>query len=717
MDSLALRSCHCCGRIHDVSGGAGDLCCSRCATALGSGADEQRDNGLSVALALSALCLYIPAATLPFLRISRLGMSSESSLLTGIFSLLKDGHLFVGSVVLLFSILLPLVKLGLILVLGLRHGWLETHHRQMTYRLVEHLGRWGMLDVLLVAVIIAFIKLGSVVSFSAGIGLPLFASFVVLSLLAGVTFNPHLLWSAGDEPASAAPTPSPPITPPAVVNGPSAPPPSPASSSSSVGEFPKPVPHPSRGKSRWWIWILPLLTLAGVVGVSWRFLGDRGRVIELSFADGRGLAAGNELRHLGVPAGQVEELRLDPARAGVLLRVRLTPEAERLVRRGTRFWIVRPQFDVTGANGLDTVVGPKYLAMRPGPLDAPPESRFVGLEEPPLEDLDFPGGIDIVLQSSTARGLRAGLPVHYRHLRIGGVRSIGLSADGGAVEAKVYVRPEYRHLIRPESRFWNASGVNLTGGLTAFHLHVGPAETWLRGGIEMAVPARTGEPVEGGHRFELFPAAEREWLEWSPVISSLLTPIPGVRPQLLPAALLWTKDGWIWDSPMDRRGWVLVVEGGLLGVGDLLTRPAGSVSGTARLELPNRSVPFDGASEASSLEPVGAGGLLSFRSVEGLEPARGSVREPKQPEDGFVVTGESTTPQLIAAPRLKLENGVWKVDASVPLPAALHGAAFVAASDGAAIGILRIEGQEAAVIPLPGVLPKPKGTAPPAVSP
>jgi len=696
MDSLALRSCHCCGRIHDVSGLAGELCCSRCATALGSPADERRDNTVSAALALSALCLYVPAATLPFLRISRLGLSSESSLLTGIFSLLREGHLFVGAVVLLFSILLPLVKLGLILVLSLRHGWLETHHRQMTYRLVEHLGRWGMLDVLLVAVIIAFIKLGSVVTFSAGIGLPLFASFVVLSLLAGVTFNPHVLWSAGEE-VSAAPSPAPPPT--TLEKSSSAPiasPPDPGTAG-----FPRPAP--SRNTSRRWIWIVPMLTLLAVGGLSWRFLQDRGRVIELSFSDGRGLAAGNELRHLGVPAGQVEELRLDPSRAGVIARVRLTPEADRFVRRGTRFWIVRPQFDVTGANGLDTVVGPKYLAMRPGPLDAPIEARFVGLEDPPLEDLDFPGGVDVILQTASARGLRNGLPVHYRHLRIGGVRSIGLSADGGAVEAKVYIRPEYRNLIRSECRFWNASGVNLTGGLTAFHLHVGPAETWLRGGIEMAVPTQMGEPVGAGHRFELFAAPERDWLTWSPVIPSTSAPLPGIRPQLLPAALLWTKDGWIWDAPMDRRGWVVVVEDGLLGPTDLLARPAGAAAGSSRLELPNRSVPLDDTAEspAAPLAPIGEQGLLSFRKLDGLDPWRGTRREAKQPEDGFLVAGDDAAPQLIAAPRLKLENGVWKLDPTIKLSPALHGAAFVAASDGALLGVLQISGKDASVIPLP----------------
>lgn len=704
MTELSLRSCHCCGRIHDVAGLAGPLACSRCATTLASLEDERRGNEVSAALALSALVLYVPAATLPFLRISRLGLTSESSLIGGIFSLLREGHLFVGSVVLLFSIVLPLVKLSLILLLSLRHGWLRTHHRQGTYQLIEHLGRWGMLDVLLVAVMIAFIKLGTLVSFGAGLGLPLFASFVVLSLLAGVTFNPHVLWSAAVGEAPSPVPASPPVAPAARgstepnASGPSGEP-------DGRGEVPPSIPKAiaaGRRTTRAWIWLLPLVALAAVGLSAWKFFEGRGRVIELAFADGRGLAAGNELRHLGIPAGYVEELRLSPA-GGVIVHVRLIPDADRLVRRGARFWIVRPQFDVTGASGLETVVGAKYLAMRPAPADAPLESRFVGLEEAPLEDLDYPGGIEIILQSPMARSLRPGLPVHYRHIRIGGVRSIGLSADGGAVETRVYIRPEYRNLIRPEVRFWNASGVHLAGGLTGFDLHVGPAETWLRGGIELGIPPQVGDPVESGHRFVLHAAPQREWLEWSPSLPAGAAAPRELAPRLLPAALLWTQKGILWNSPADRRGWVLAVEGGLLGPADLLTKPAAAVAGTARLELPNRSIPLDDKSAAA----VGDGGFLVRLDVEGIESGPMHFRAARQPEDGYLVSGPGTEPQLIAATRLTAADGAWTIDSSLKIDRVRHGAAFVARSDGAILGLLRVSEDQSAIVPSPSATVQP----------
>jgi hypothetical protein len=681
MDTAALRSCHCCGLIQSVSGLESARClCRRCETELADHAGVPRDNTLSAVLALTALLLYLPAAALPFLRISRLGFVTESSLVGGVISLLSEGHLFVGLVVLLFSILLPLLKLSLLLVLSLRSDWLAAHHRGLTYRLIEHLGRWGMLDVLLVAVMIAFIKLGTVVSFGAGIGLPLFASFVVLSLMAGVAFNPHSLWSE----AVSVPTPSP--TPEAVI---------PPTATPGV-----PTAKPKPSSRRTWLWLLPVSAALLMGWIAWQWSQQRGRVIEIAFRDGHGVAVGNELRHLGIPVGRIDDVQLDRSGEGILVKVRLSPDADHLARQGTRFWIVRPQVDLTGVAGLETIVGAKYLALRPGPDSGTQERKFVGLEEPPLEDLDEPGGIEIVLQSPTARGVRAGLGLYFRHLRVGGVKSVALSGDGGAVEALVYVRPQYAFLIRPKSKFWNAAGVNLTGSLTAFHLHVGPAETWVRGGIEMAVPPDAGEPVQAGHRFDLSPSAEKEWLTWSPALTDGHRPTLFGGPVVRAATLRSTQDGWLWDKDQSRQGRLVVTDKALFGLTELLERPAGTVGGTSRLEVGETSVSLDD----HKCMKFGDTGQLAWLDVEGLSGTQVNFQQPRQPENGYVVTGEAA-PRLVPATRLTEEGRVWKVSSEVNLPADSHGAPFVAESSGAIIGIVRIRDDATEIIPIPSGSP------------
>jgi paraquat-inducible protein A len=147
-----------------------------------------------VAAALAALILYLPAVTWPMLRLERLGQVREDNLLGGIMSLMSTGHWFVGGVVLVFSVIVPPVKLLTLLTLGLGGAGFAQRHQAAAYRLVEVVGRWGMLDVMLVAVLVAFVKLGGLAQIQAGPGLTAFALCVLASLIASLCFDPHCLW-------------------------------------------------------------------------------------------------------------------------------------------------------------------------------------------------------------------------------------------------------------------------------------------------------------------------------------------------------------------------------------------------------------------------------------------------------------------------------------------------------------------------------------------
>jgi len=153
-----------------------------------------------VAAALAALVLYVPAISWPMLRIERLGQVREDNLIGGVISLLSAGHWFVGLVVLVFSVVIPPVKLATLLGLGLGGAGFARRHQAAAYRFVEWVGRWGMLDVLLVAVLVAFVKLGGLAQIHAGPGLLAFALCVFMSLIASLCFDPHDLWRDASEP-------------------------------------------------------------------------------------------------------------------------------------------------------------------------------------------------------------------------------------------------------------------------------------------------------------------------------------------------------------------------------------------------------------------------------------------------------------------------------------------------------------------------------------
>ena len=191
-----LRACHCCGLVHGVRTlEAGEAAhCVRCFSLIDSAERSgSRSSARCLAAALGGLSLYFPAILLPILEIEKFGHHHTTSLLGGTLDLLRHGNWFVGLIVLLFSILLPLLKLGALLELSYI-GITHRRHRAWTYRLVEWTGRWSMMDVLLLALLVALVKLGELVSFHLGPAVVAFVMCVVMSLIASIMFDPHAIW-------------------------------------------------------------------------------------------------------------------------------------------------------------------------------------------------------------------------------------------------------------------------------------------------------------------------------------------------------------------------------------------------------------------------------------------------------------------------------------------------------------------------------------------
>ena len=151
----------------------------------------------TAAAALAAFVLFWPAVLLPILHVERFGQANESSILGGSLQLLEHGNWFVGLVVLLLSIVFPLTKIVLLLELSFLELF-HKRHKAMTLRLMEHLGKWSMMDVMLLAFMVMLVKLGDLVTFHFGPAVVAFVGCVVMSMVASLTFNPHAIWE--DEP-------------------------------------------------------------------------------------------------------------------------------------------------------------------------------------------------------------------------------------------------------------------------------------------------------------------------------------------------------------------------------------------------------------------------------------------------------------------------------------------------------------------------------------
>ena len=174
--------------------------CARCDTFLSATRDEGRLH-LTAALALAALVLYIPANVYPILHMSAYGAYSESTVWDGTVGLLRNNEWFVGIVVLVASIIVPLLKIaGLFFLVIAAKFRLGRRLRSQTrlYKVIDLIGPWAMLDVFLLAVLVALVKLNDLATVLPGPGLAAFAAMVVLTMLASSSFDPKLIWNRDD---------------------------------------------------------------------------------------------------------------------------------------------------------------------------------------------------------------------------------------------------------------------------------------------------------------------------------------------------------------------------------------------------------------------------------------------------------------------------------------------------------------------------------------
>lgn len=169
--------------------------CTRC----GALVHARRPDSLmrTWALLLTSAILYIPANLLPIMTINSLGQGSPSTIMAGVIELMQHGMIPIAAVVFIASILVPtfkLVGIALLLYSVQRHQPLSARQRIIMYRFIEFIGRWSMLDIFVIAILVAVVNFGRIASVEANLGAVAFASVVVLTMLAAVTFDPRLIW-------------------------------------------------------------------------------------------------------------------------------------------------------------------------------------------------------------------------------------------------------------------------------------------------------------------------------------------------------------------------------------------------------------------------------------------------------------------------------------------------------------------------------------------
>jgi paraquat-inducible protein A len=200
--SASLVSCHDCGLLSRIEprapgGGARWPRCPRCGAALH--ARKPASLSRTVALLVAAYILYIPANLLPVSTVVYLGHGEPDTILSGVRALFASGDAAVAALLFFASICVPMLKLLVLtwLALSVRFRWRwRPRDRTMLYRLVEAIGRWSMLDVFVISILVALVRLDALATIEAGAGAVSFAAVVVLTMFAAMSFDPRLMWDA-----------------------------------------------------------------------------------------------------------------------------------------------------------------------------------------------------------------------------------------------------------------------------------------------------------------------------------------------------------------------------------------------------------------------------------------------------------------------------------------------------------------------------------------
>jgi paraquat-inducible protein B len=265
-----------------------------------------------------------------------------------------------------------------------------------------------------------------------------------------------------------------------------------------------------------WLWIVPIAAAALCGWFLYRDYVATGPMITIYFHNADGLQEKNtQVKYRGAQVGQVRVIQLQKDNEYVKVQARLTGAAKNLAREGSLFWIVRPEVKVGAISGLGTIVSGEYIAVQPGKGEA--TNSFTGVDKEPLPEQV--GSLQVVLTSPSLGSLQEMSPVFYRGIQVGEVLYFQLNSQASNVTIHARIHKEYAPLVRADSKFWNAGGLNVHAGLfRGIDITAESPKTIVSGGVEFATPLAYQAEATNDTVYELYDKPEDKWKTWAPAI-------------------------------------------------------------------------------------------------------------------------------------------------------------------------------------------------------
>ncbi|MFS1289646.1 intermembrane transport protein PqiB [Pseudomonas piscis] len=253
------------------------------------------------------------------------------------------------------------------------------------------------------------------------------------------------------------------------------------------------------------VWLVPIV--AALVGLSMvvHKSMSAGPEISISFQTAEGLEANKtQVKYKNVVIGKVTSIALSDDRRKVVAKVELDQSAEPFTAEDSMFWVVRPRIGASGVSGIDTLLSGAFIGADAGRSDKR-KGSFKGLETPPPITYGQKGK-RFTLHTDDLGSLDIGSPVYYRRIQVGQVVSYQLANSGKGVDVKIFVNSPNDKYVTTDSRFWNASGVDVTLGANGLKVNTESVSSILAGGIAFVEPkySPNAKPAEENAEYNLF---------------------------------------------------------------------------------------------------------------------------------------------------------------------------------------------------------------------
>jgi paraquat-inducible protein B len=270
-----------------------------------------------------------------------------------------------------------------------------------------------------------------------------------------------------------------------------------------------PVPEAVATPRRRWrlplVWLVPLVAALAGGWLAVRAVLDKGPTVTITFRTAEGIEANKtRVRYRDIDIGVVTKVALRADAEAVVVTAKLQKEATRLLVDDSQFWVVRPRVSGGGVSGLGTLLSGAYIGMDVGQsvLD---QRDFIGLEVPPVLVSGMEGR-EFVLRAEDLGSVGFGTPIYFRRLQVGSVTAFRLDPDGRGATIRIFVNTPYDQFVKTGSRFWHASGMDVTLSAEGITVDTESLASLFVGGLAFSTPpfAQQSATAPQGSTFKLY---------------------------------------------------------------------------------------------------------------------------------------------------------------------------------------------------------------------